>query len=135
MKRLITLGALVFAIACQQQTTSETTTAEGAPDTAARKVPDIRLELFISERKVHVLRGSDTLRSYPIAVGKSTHPTPTGEFKIHQIDWNPDWTPPDSDWSKDEDYTPPGHKDNPRDVCASFTSRLIPCMVLKTSIH
>jgi lipoprotein-anchoring transpeptidase ErfK/SrfK len=59
------------------------------------------------------LKGRDTVRTFPIAVGMPKYPTPEGEFKIHQIDWNPDWTPPEGDWAKNEKYTPPSHTKNP----------------------
>src|SRR5690606_30986937 len=50
---------------------------------------------------------------YPIAVGKEGHPTPEGDFQIHQIDWNPDWTPPESEWAESESYKKPGENGNP----------------------
>lgn len=75
--------------------------------------PDIRLVVDISERELYVFQNNDTLRTLPVAVGSSEYPTPTGDFEIHQIDWNPDWTPPESEWSEDEEYTPPGDPDNP----------------------
>lgn len=108
LKQWIFTAAVVLTIGCQQSsnTSKDVTTAE-------RKEPEIRLDLDITNRMVHVLKGNDTIKTYAIAVGKSTHPTPVGEFKIHQIDWNPDWTPPDSEWSKDRNYKPPAHKDNP----------------------
>lgn len=59
------------------------------------------------------MEGSDTTQRYAISVGTREYPTPQGEFGIHQIDWNPDWTPPDSDWSKDENYKKPGQEGNP----------------------
>lgn len=75
--------------------------------------PDIRLEVDISERELYVFRNRDTIRTLPVAIGRSEYPTPTGDFEIHQIDWNPDWTPPESEWTEGEEYTPPGHPDNP----------------------
>jgi lipoprotein-anchoring transpeptidase ErfK/SrfK len=74
---------------------------------------DIKVEIVISERKLHLYDGDRQYQSYDIAVGKETHPTPVGDFKIHRIDWNPDWTPPDSEWSRDQNYKPPGHPQNP----------------------
>jgi lipoprotein-anchoring transpeptidase ErfK/SrfK len=115
MKRIFSYF-LVLVIAaglgCNEtsQSTTETTVVNEPVEPAE---PTIRLLLSISDREVAVMEGDDTLRKYPIAVGKAKNPTPTGEFKIHQIDFNPDWTPPDSEWSKDEVYTPPGHPDNP----------------------
>ncbi|CAN5859473.1 hypothetical protein BH24BAC1_BH24BAC1_22140 [soil metagenome] len=74
---------------------------------------EVRLEADISARELHVYHNGNRLNTYPITVGKSTHPTPTGDFAIHRIDWNPDWNPPESDWAEGESFTPPGHLDNP----------------------
>jgi lipoprotein-anchoring transpeptidase ErfK/SrfK len=60
-----------------------------------------------------VLKANDSLRRYPVAVGTAKYPTLTGRFNIHRIDCNPDWTPPDSEWTEGKEYTPPGHPDNP----------------------
>lgn len=74
---------------------------------------NLGLLIKISERKLSVYRDGEKGETFPIAVGKDTHPTPTGNFEIFQIDWNPDWTPPDSEWTEDAEYTPPGHPENP----------------------
>jgi lipoprotein-anchoring transpeptidase ErfK/SrfK len=74
---------------------------------------DLRVEISISERELYVYRQGDRIRTYPIAVGQPEYPTPIGDFSIHRIDWNPDWTPPASEWAEDATYTPPGHPDNP----------------------
>jgi lipoprotein-anchoring transpeptidase ErfK/SrfK len=74
---------------------------------------DLNLVLDRSERTVQVQRGSTVVGTYEVAVGKPGHATPTGSWEFHQIDINPDWTPPDSEWSAGESYTPPGHPDNP----------------------
>jgi lipoprotein-anchoring transpeptidase ErfK/SrfK len=104
--------ALLAGTGCNEAS-QQTTTTRVETEPVEPPEPSIRLVLSISAREVAVMEGADTLRKYPIAVGKAKNPTPTGEFKIHQIDFNPDWTPPDSEWSKDEEYTPPGHPDNP----------------------
>jgi hypothetical protein len=89
--------------------------AKAAVDSADAAVAtdDIYLVVSISEREVRVFRGDEQIRSYPIAVGDDEHPTPTGEFTIHQIDWNPDWTPPDSEWAEDREPKDPGEDGNP----------------------
>jgi lipoprotein-anchoring transpeptidase ErfK/SrfK len=74
---------------------------------------DLNLILDRSERKVYVNRGSTVIETYDVAVGKPGHATPLGSWEFYQVDVNPDWTPPDSEWSADESYTPPGHPDNP----------------------
>ena len=82
---------------------------------ASRSVPEeLHLTLSISQRKLFVMRGEDTLRSYAVDVGQKKYPTPVGNFNIHRIDWNPEWNPPPgSDWTKDKTYEPPGDPENP----------------------
>jgi lipoprotein-anchoring transpeptidase ErfK/SrfK len=88
--------------------------APGAPaPLSAQDAGGLRLEVIRSERVLHVYRGDERIGSHDVAVGREGHRTPTGEFGIHQVDWNPDWTPPDSEWSADREYKEPGHPDNP----------------------
>jgi lipoprotein-anchoring transpeptidase ErfK/SrfK len=51
-------------------------------------------------------------KTYGIAVGSPTYPTPAGSFEIVSMQMHPTWTPPDSDWAKDAEVIPPG-PDNP----------------------
>jgi lipoprotein-anchoring transpeptidase ErfK/SrfK len=73
----------------------------------------VRLVISLSERELYEYIEGERVHTYPVAVGQPGHETPTGEWGIHQVDWNPDFTPTDSDWAEDLDYMPPGHPDNP----------------------
>jgi len=103
--------ALPLALFSCMEGEQKTNTNSAAPSPKAE--PQISLVVNISARELAVLKNNDTMQKYPIAVGKAKYPTPTGDFKISRIDFNPDWTPPDSDWTKGKEYTPPGHPDNP----------------------
>ncbi len=46
--------------------------------------------------------------TFPIAVGTSSHPTPTGNFEIISKQRNPTWFPPDSPWAEGLGPVPPG---------------------------
>jgi len=70
-------------------------------------------EVDRSERRLYVVRGERIIRAHDVAVGQPDHPTPVGSWEIFQLDINPDWTPPDSEWAEDREYKPPGHPDNP----------------------
>lgn len=72
----------------------------------------LRMEIDVSERTLYVGHGDD-LDAYAVAVGMPEYPTPTGDFTISQVTWNPDWRPPDSEWSEDDSYMEPDHPDNP----------------------
>jgi lipoprotein-anchoring transpeptidase ErfK/SrfK len=58
-----------------------------------------RLALFNGER---------AWRSFRVATGQAQYPTPTGSFTIVDMQRNPWWRPPDSDWAKGLKPIPPG---------------------------
>lgn len=72
------------------------------------RVPSVRLVLNIPAYRLDVLRDEVIVRSFPVAVGMPRYPTPTGEFTIDRIVWNPWWYPPDREWARGERITPPG---------------------------
>jgi lipoprotein-anchoring transpeptidase ErfK/SrfK len=58
-----------------------------------------RLRLFEKGRLV---------RTFGVATGQSSFPTPIGAFEITTMQRNPWWYPPPSDWAADADPVPPG---------------------------
>ena len=58
--------------------------------------------------RLDVLQGGERIRSYPVSVGLPRHATPTGQAGIQRMVWNPSWTPPDSEWARDERPAAPG---------------------------
>jgi lipoprotein-anchoring transpeptidase ErfK/SrfK len=52
--------------------------------------------------------GEQTVRSFGIATGSAEYPTPAGTWSIVDMQRNPWWRPPDSDWAKDAEPIPPG---------------------------
>jgi murein L,D-transpeptidase YcbB/YkuD len=73
----------------------------------------LRLEVSLSARELRVYEAGRIVERHPVAVGQPEYPTPTGEYTITQVIWNPEWIPPDSDWAEDEERRPPGDPDNP----------------------
>lgn len=57
-------------------------------------------------------RNGKVVKSYPVSVGASDHPTPNGSFVIVVKQKDPTWTPPDSKWAEGLAPVPPG-PDNP----------------------
>ncbi len=55
---------------------------------------EIRLEVKLSHQKVTLYRGTVTVKSYPIAIGRTGWETPTGNFQILQTIKNPVWKNP-----------------------------------------
>ena len=79
----------------------------------AERKPSLRYEISVSARELYEYIDDERVNTYPIAVGKPGHATPRGSFAIHRVDWNPDWTPPDSEWADGETYKAPGESGNP----------------------
>jgi lipoprotein-anchoring transpeptidase ErfK/SrfK len=69
------------------------------------------------DEAVVILRGSNRLlffddaklvRWFRVATGLAAFPTPLGDYEIVNMQRNPWWYPPPSDWAKDADPVPPG---------------------------
>ena len=75
--------------------------------------PEIRLEVNLAARELYVYRGDQRTATHPVAVGSKEWPTPTGEWTISQVIWNPRWIPPQEEWAKDEEEKEPGDPENP----------------------
>ena len=76
--------------------------ADPLPDTG------LSLALNLPAFRLDVWRGRQPVRTYDVAVGMRTHPTPRGHFAVTHIEWNPWWIPPDQPWARHERVTPPG---------------------------
>jgi lipoprotein-anchoring transpeptidase ErfK/SrfK len=83
--------------------------AQPAPTTE----PDMRIEVDVAARELHVYRGGQRTATHRVAVGTSEWPTRTGEWTIGQVVWNPEWIPPQESWAEDEERKAPGAADNP----------------------
>ena len=71
-----------------------------------------RIVVDLSDLRLYLYRGDTLVRSYPVATGQPSYPTPTGTFVVTSMQKNPTWYPPNSDWAKDAEPIPPGI-DNP----------------------
>jgi lipoprotein-anchoring transpeptidase ErfK/SrfK len=91
------------------------TVPNGRPDASDSSIAaaSIQLEVDLSERMLHVIRGGDVVQSYPVAIGKPSYPTPKGNFRVRRIIWNPRWVPPDSKWARNKTAKGPGDPANP----------------------
>jgi len=70
--------------------------------------------------KILYVHGTDSVGYYDISTGKDGYPTPTGNFKIRKLTWNPSWTPPDSKWAAKKKPAAPGDPKNPMKVVKIF---------------
>jgi len=102
-------GALVFGLGAAR--------APGAPEASA-----LTLEASLSERKLYVKRDGEVLKSYDVAIGAKAHPTPTGNFSVRKLVWNPGWVPPRERWARGKSAKAPGHPANPMKMVKIFFS-------------
>lgn len=72
-------------------------------------VPDVEVVVNIPSGRLQLIQGDSVVRSYPVSVGSARYPTPVGSYLLATVIWNPWWNPPpDSDWARDREPTPPG---------------------------
>ncbi len=95
----LALGALAAAGRAHAHPVDVDPTATDAPVRMVLNIPAGRLDLF---------RGAEHVKSYPVSVGTASHRTPSGSFQLRHAIWNPDWTPPKSEWARNRKHTPPG---------------------------
>jgi lipoprotein-anchoring transpeptidase ErfK/SrfK len=83
---------------------------------ATRRVePDVTRDTFgpviVIMRDSHQLvlyDGPNLWQTFPVATGQSAYPTPTGDWEIVDMQVDPWWRPPDSDWAQGSEAIPPG---------------------------
>jgi lipoprotein-anchoring transpeptidase ErfK/SrfK len=73
----------------------------------------LSLHVNLEERALHVYENQELISTYPISPGKDDNPTPTGQFTIRKVVWNPAWVPPNERWARGKSAKPPGHPENP----------------------
>jgi lipoprotein-anchoring transpeptidase ErfK/SrfK len=83
---------------------------------SATPSPSLTLHVDLSERLMDVRLEGESVQTYPVGIGTSKHPTPTGSFWIRRIIWNPRWVPPRARWARGKRATPPGHPNNPMKI-------------------
>jgi lipoprotein-anchoring transpeptidase ErfK/SrfK len=117
------VAAIVLTAGCVVQSGDDNQAADrpgavagqpmATPTPPAPPPPDMRIEVDLNARELHVYRSGSRVESHPVAVGSSEWPTQTGNWTIGQVVWNPEWIPPDEEWAKDEERKAPGASDNP----------------------
>lgn len=105
------LAALAAISAAWFSTRTAAPSADQA--SAASGAAEYALVVDIPERRLYVQEDGETVRSYPVAVGKPGHATPRGTYYIRHIVWNPGWVPPDAKWARHKTPKAPGERDNP----------------------
>ncbi|HEX6587914.1 MAG TPA: L,D-transpeptidase [Longimicrobiales bacterium] len=109
------LVAAVLMAGCSFEDRSDEDSRRTAGDTAQARPaqPQMLLEVDIASRQLNVYRDNRVVESHPVAVGSAEWPTPTGEWDVGQVIFNPRWVPPEESWAEDEEVAEPGDPDNP----------------------
>jgi lipoprotein-anchoring transpeptidase ErfK/SrfK len=81
---------------------------------------DLTMQASLSAKTLTLRKDGEVVKQYGIAVGREGHPTPTGEFDVQKIVWNPAWIPPDSKWAQGKSAKAPGQPGNPMQVVKIF---------------
>ncbi|CAN5305173.1 hypothetical protein BH23GEM2_BH23GEM2_24130 [soil metagenome] len=117
---------IAAAFAAADGTSHPATASPGMPfpgqSVTASAAAERPLSLYtsLSQRTLYVYIGDSVAATYPVAIGKDGHPTPTGTFSIRKIVWNPGWVPPRSPWARGKTAKPPGHPENPMKLVKIF---------------
>lgn len=87
---------------------------------ASAAAAPIQLTVTIGGKTLDVKSGGKTIASYQVSPGVAAHPTPTGNFSIKRLVWNPPWVPPKAGWAKGKKATAGGDPKNPMKVVKIF---------------
>jgi len=99
-------------------TTDSATMPVAPPDSVAMVPPaapvsDMRLEVDLAARKLYAYKGGERVATHGVAVGSKEWPTKTGEWRVTQVVFNPEWVPPDETWAEEREPREPGDPKNP----------------------
>jgi lipoprotein-anchoring transpeptidase ErfK/SrfK len=64
--------------------------------------------IYRGSNELHLYNGERPWRTLQVATGQATYPTPLGSWHVVDMQRNPWWRPPDSDWAKGLEPIPPG---------------------------
>jgi L,D-transpeptidase ErfK/SrfK len=95
--------------------------ATAAPAVGVGAANGVRLRVSLSLKRLVVEDGGQVVREFGVAIGKPSHPTPTGQFTIRKMIWNPAWVPPKNRaWARGKRPRAPGDPGNPMQTVKIF---------------
>ncbi|HEY0015296.1 MAG TPA: L,D-transpeptidase [Longimicrobium sp.] len=86
---------------------------EAAITQPLRRIENMALIVDLSDRRLYVTSGDRVVKTYMVSVGEEAYGTPSGQFRIQRMIWNPGWRPPPSAWARDKKPEAPGSPGNP----------------------
>jgi hypothetical protein len=112
---------MVFTIGGTGAFAAERPTATGP---VVENEPPIRLLLNVPAHRLYVYESGKLTHTFRIAVGEVGHETPSGDYRIRDIIWNPWWHPPNSAWARDRQIEPPSENNPMGRVKMNFSNLL-----------
>ncbi len=120
----VLLGLVMGApLGAQENGALDTATAKSIVAESQLSAPAqgvLTLTASLSTKRLNVRQGDSLVAEYDVAIGKDAHPTPTGNFRIKRLIWNPRWVPPDVPWARGKTAKEPGHPANPMKMVKIF---------------
>lgn len=83
-------------------------TQTGNVDAATLRKMVGRIDISLNSRTLTLYRDGRPFKIFRVAIGMPGYETPTGNFRIVNMQKNPTWLPPDSPWAKGLGPVPPG---------------------------
>jgi lipoprotein-anchoring transpeptidase ErfK/SrfK len=119
-RRLLGIGIpLAMAVLATAPATEGSATVPLAAATAPAN--GVRVRVDLSERRLVIEDGGQVVREFGVAIGKPSYPTPTGQFTIRKMIWNPRWVPPKNRaWARGKKPREPGDPGNPMQTVKIF---------------
>ncbi len=110
-------GRILRKLAAGRAIRTALATNSRAPIRLGFEIQKPKVESAELDEAVVILRGSNKLfyfdkaryvRSFGVATGQAAFPTPLGNYEIVNLQRNPWWYPPPSDWAAESEPVPPG---------------------------
>jgi lipoprotein-anchoring transpeptidase ErfK/SrfK len=108
LDRLPAVKAIVEALAQNQRDPIRLRFRNVRPRETRRSLTRPVIVIHRESRALRLYRGMRLWRTFGVAVGQSSYPTPLGLFEIVVMWRNPWWYPPNSDWARGSSPIPPG---------------------------
>ncbi|MFL5925138.1 MAG: L,D-transpeptidase family protein [Gaiellaceae bacterium] len=107
LNRAQTVGRIQAALAVARRPLLSPAAHTVAPSVTASSFGAV-VVIYRGSNELHLYRGSQAWRVFQVATGQAIYPTPLGSWHVVDLQRNPWWRPPDSDWAKGLKPIPPG---------------------------
>jgi lipoprotein-anchoring transpeptidase ErfK/SrfK len=77
---------------------------------------DVKIVVNLPAYTLNFIENGKVIKTFPIAIAAPRFAEPLGTRQASHLIWNPSWTPPDSDWARNDRPAAPGSTGNPLGV-------------------